>query len=80
MLDPLVSEYLKKIHRLQLEHAEEYNLFSVEVRYDDYYGSYIYVVFDDDYGKRTASFIECVDEEDFNRVYNQLKEAINEER
>ena len=78
MLDSLVSEYLGKVQRLQREHAEELNTFSIETRYDDYYGIYIFVSFSDDNGKYTASFLQCIDEVDFEEVYYQLVNTIND--
>lgn len=80
MLELLVSEYLRKLHKLQLEHAEELNTFAVETRYDSYYGVYLYATFSDDNGKYVASFVSCITEEDFEKVYQHFEELVNDGR
>lgn len=79
MLDPLLSEYIKKVCKLQITHAEELNSFSVETRYDNYYGIYLYVSFSDDNGRYATSFLQCVDKEDYEKTYQQLVLTLNNE-
>lgn len=81
MLDPLLTEYLRKLSKLQIAHAEELNSFSVETRYDNYYGIYLYVSFSDDNGRYATSFLQCVDKEDYERTFQQLNQTLlNENR
>lgn len=80
MLRSVVDEYLRKCQKLQAEYAEKLNSFSVETRFDDYYGVYIYVTFSDDNGKYVANFIECYDKTDFEITFNQLINLLDNEK
>lgn len=71
-MDTLTSEYLRKLQSLQVRYGELFNSFDVQVVWVDYYETVLRCVYSDDNGRYMADFTQCVYEEDFKRIYNQL--------
>lgn len=71
-MDTLTSTYLAKVYALQRLYGERYDTFSVELHWDEYYETYIRCTYSDKHGRYMADFIQCVTEEDYERVYNGL--------
>lgn len=71
-MDLLTSEYLKKLQNLQYKYGEYLNSFSITVAWDSYYETYLRCVYTDNNGRYMADFMQCIYQEDFERVYTQL--------